>query len=68
MGVEGSKITPRKLHSTSPHTNRDMTVATAPSPTLNQIEFHLVQNQKENCHHDPIPFNVKGNGNIVFSV
>ena len=34
---------------------------------LNQIEFHLVQNRKENCHHDHIPFNVKGNGNIVFS-
>ena len=25
-------------------------------------------NRKENCHHDHIPFNVKGNGNIVFSV
>ena len=35
---------------------------------LNKIDFHLVQNQKENCHHDHIPFNVKGNGNIVFSV
>ena len=35
---------------------------------LNQIEFHLVKNRKENCHHDHIPFNVKGNGNIVFSV
>ena len=35
---------------------------------LNQIEFHLVQNRKENCHHDQIPFNLKGNGNIVFSV
>ena len=23
---------------------------------------------KENCHHDHIPFTVKGNGNIVFSV
>ena len=22
----------------------------------------------ENCHHDHIPFNLKGNGNIVFSV
>ena len=22
-------------------------------------------NRKENCHHDHIPFNVKGNGNIV---
>ena len=21
-----------------------------------------------NCHHDHIPFNVKGNGNIVYSV
>ena len=35
---------------------------------LNQMEFHLVQNRKENCHHDYIPFDVKGNGNIVFSV
>ena len=26
------------------------------------------QNRNENCHHDHIPFNVKGNGNIVFSV
>ena len=23
--------------------------------------FPLVQNQKENCHHDHIPFNLKGN-------
>ena len=30
--------------------------------------FHFVQNRKEHCHHDHIPFNVKGNGNIVFSV
>ena len=34
----------------------------------NQMEFHLVQNRMENCHHDHIPFNLKGNGNIVFSV
>ena len=26
---------------------------------LNQMKFHLVQNRKENCHHDYIPFNVK---------
>ena len=26
--------------------------------------FNLVQNRKENCHHDHIPFNVKGIGNI----
>ena len=32
------------------------------------MEFHLVQNRKENCHRDHISFNVKGNGNIVFSV
>ena len=37
---------------------------------LNQMEFHLVQNRKENCHDNHIPFNVKRNGNIVhlFSV
>ena len=28
----------------------------------------LVSKSKENYHHDPIPFNVEGNGNIVFSV
>ena len=26
------------------------------------------ENGKENCHYDHIPFNAKGNGNIVFSV
>ena len=26
------------------------------------------KNRKENCHHDHIPFNMKGNGNMVFSV
>ena len=26
------------------------------------------ENRKENCRHDHIPFNMKGNGNIVFSV
>ena len=35
---------------------------------LNLMEFHLVQNRKENCHQHLIPFNLKGNGNIVFSV
>ena len=35
---------------------------------LNQMELHLVQNGKEKCHHDHIPFNLKGNGNIVFSL
>ena len=35
---------------------------------LNQMEFHLVKDRMENCHHDHIPFNVKGIGDIVFSV
>ena len=26
------------------------------------------ENRKENCHHGHIPFNAKGNGNIVFSM
>ena len=39
-----------------------------PFDFLNQMEFHLVQNVKENCHHDHIPINSKGNGNIVFSM
>ena len=29
---------------------------------LNQMEFQLVQNRKENCQHDHVPFNFKGNG------
>ena len=32
------------------------------------MEFYLVQNRKENRHHDHIPFNLKGNRNTVFSV
>ena len=35
---------------------------------FDQIEFHLVQNRKENCPYDHFPFNVKGSGNIVFSL
>ena len=35
---------------------------------LNQMEFHLTQNRKENCQHDHIPFNLEGNGIPVFSV
>ena len=45
-----------------------MIIATVFLSILNQMEFHLVQNLKKNCHHDHIPFNVKGNGNIVFSI
>ena len=33
---------------------------------LNQMEFLSVQNRNENCHCDHIPFDLKGNGNIVF--
>ena len=33
----------------------------------NGIPFGL-ENRKENFPHDHTPFNVKGNGNIVFSV
>ena len=50
------------------HIEWDMIVVTVFFSTLNQMDFHLVQNWKENCHHDHIPFNVKGNWNIVFSV
>jgi len=46
----------------------DMIVVTVFLSILNQMELHLVQNRKENCHHDHIPFNLKGNGNIVLSV
>ena len=45
-----------------------MIVETVFLSILNQMELNLVQNRKENCHHDRIPFNVKGNGNIVFLV
>ena len=44
----------------------DMIVVTVYLSFLNQMDFHLVQNWKENCHHDHIPFNMKGNGNIYF--
>ena len=46
----------------------DMIVVTIFLSILNQIEFNLVQNRKENCHHDHIPFDVKGNRIRVFSV
>ena len=50
------------------HIEWDMIVCTVFLSILNQIEFHLVHNQIENCHHDHIPFNVKRIGNIDFSV
>ena len=45
-----------------------MIVVTVFHSILNQMEFHLVQNLKENRHHDHISFNVKGIGSIVFSL
>ena len=45
-----------------------MIVVTVFLSNLNQMEIHLVQNRKENCHHDHIPFNLKRNGILVFSV
>ena len=37
----------------------------SPFDFLNQIEFHLVLNRKENCHHDLIPFNVEWNTSFL---
>ena len=34
----------------------------------NGIPFQDRKDRKENSHYDHIPFNMKGNGNIVFSV
>ena len=45
-----------------------MIVVTVFLSIWNQMDFHLVQNVKENRHHDHIPFNLKGNENLVFSV
>ena len=50
------------------HIQWDVIVVTIFLPILNQMEFHLVQNRKENCHHDHIPLNVKGIVCVVFSV
>jgi len=38
---------------------KDTIVVTVFLSILIQMEFHLVQNQKENCHHDPIQFERK---------
>ena len=54
--------------SISLHIEWNMIVVTVFLSILNRMEIHLVQNRKENCHCDHIPFNVKGKGNIVLSV
>ena len=46
----------------------DMILVTVLLSILNQMEFHLLQNRKENCHQDYNPFNLKGNGIRIFSV
>ena len=42
-----------------------MIVVTVFLSILSQMDFHLVRNRRENCHHDHIPFNVEVNSNIV---
>ena len=71
--VYAADIVENPLHwenytSISFHIEWDMIVVTVFLWMLNQMEFHLVQNRKENCDNDHIPFNLKGIGNIVFSV
>ena len=46
------------------HIEWDMIVGTVFLSISNQMEFHLIQNWKETCHHNLIPFNVKGNEKI----
>ena len=43
----------------------DMIVVTVFLSILNQMEFRLVQDWKENCTYDHIPFNMKGKGDTV---
>ena len=50
------------------HIEGDLIMVTVFLLILSQMEFHLFQNLKGNCHHDHILFNVKGNRNLVFSV
>ena len=50
------------------HIEWDLIVVTVFFSILNQMEFHSVQNRKENSHHDHIPFNLNGNRMRVFSV
>ena len=45
---------------------RNIIVAIVFHLIINQTEFRLVHNQKKYCQYDHIPFNLKGNYNIVF--
>ena len=70
--TDASKFSSEARCPTGPHVRLDptfpFTEKTDFLSILYQMEVCLVQIRKENCHHDHIPFNVKGNGNIVFSV
>ena len=44
-----------------------MTVVIVFLSILNQMEFHLVPNRKENCDHDHIAFNLKEKEDKDFS-
>ena len=67
-GVDLNDVHWENYISISFHSEWDMIVVTVFLSLLNQMEFHLVQNREENCHHDHIPLNLNWNGNIVFSV
>ena len=43
-----------------------MIVMTVFLSVLKQMEFHLVQNQEENYHHNHIPFNLNGIWKYIF--
>jgi len=45
-----------------------MIVETVFLSIFNHMDFHLVQNRKENCHHDHILWNFKENENLFFLV
>ena len=45
-----------------------MIVVTVIHLMMHQVEFPFVHNQKENCHNDCIPFNLKVIRNIVLRV
>ena len=69
LGYRYIGVTVKKFHawshwenyiSISSHIEWDMIVVTVFLSILNQMEFHLVQNRMENCHHDHTPFNVEG--------
>ena len=54
---EGSKQSDSwKCISDSCQIEKNVIVVTVFLLIMSQTEFHLVPNQKENCHYDPFPF------------